>query len=64
MNYYNQSQMPKFNPQQFQQMVTQMPNNMLQQLVVQAQMSGIKQSDIQNGLNYIYSLQNKTPNGF
>lgn len=74
MNYFNQPQPqfypqqmpsrvmtpPAFNPNQFQQMAMNMPENMLSQLVVQAQMSGINNQDIQKGLEYINSFRNQT----
>lgn len=66
MNYYNQPQIPQIpqiNFNQFQQMAANLPESMLAQLVAQAQMSGIKQQDIENGLNYIKSLRNQTPYG-
>lgn len=76
MNYFNQPQSqpqfypqqmpqramtpPAFNLNQFQQMAMNMPENMLSQLVVQAQMSGINNQDIQKGLEYINSFRNQT----
>lgn len=65
MNYYNQNQpqFPQINFNQFQQMAANLPESMLAQLVAQAQISGIKQQDIENGLNYIKSLRNQTPYG-
>lgn len=67
MNYYNQPQpqfqrqIPQINFSQFQQMAANLPESMLAQLVAQAQLSGIKQQDIENGLNYINSLRNQSP---
>lgn len=69
MNYYNQPQpqfqrqIPQINFNQFQQMAANLPESMLAQLVAQAQLSGIKQQDIENGLNYINSLRNQSPQG-
>ena len=65
MNYYNhnQPQFPQINFNQFQQMAANLPESMLAQLVAQAQISGIKQQDIESGLNYIKSLRNQTPYG-
>lgn len=63
MNYYNQPQIPQINFNQFQQMAANLPESMLAQLVAQAQLSGIKQQDIENGLNYINSLRNQSPRG-
>ena len=67
MNYYNQpqpqfqQQIPQINFNQFQQMAANLPESMLAQLVAQAKLSGIKQQDIENGLNYINSLRNQSP---
>lgn len=63
MNYYNQPQIPQINFNQFQQMAANLPESMLAQLVAQAQISGIKQQDIESGLNYIKSLRNQSPQG-
>ena len=68
MNYYNPNPTPQFqnqpiDPNQFRMMVAGLPDNMLNQLVMKAQLAGIKQSDIQNGLSIINQFRNQSPYG-
>lgn len=66
MIYYNpsfQSQPQPIDPNQFRMMVSSLPDNMINQLIMQAQLAGIKQSDIQNGLSIINQFRNQTPYG-
>ena len=68
MTYYNptpnfQPQPQSIDPNQFRMMVAGLPDNMLNQLVMKAQLAGIKQSDIQSGLSIINQFRNQTPYG-
>ena len=47
------------NPQQFQQWLPQINQNMLQQLVNQARQQGMSDLDIQAGLNFINSMRSR-----
>ena len=46
-----------FNLNQFQQMAHGITDNMLEQLVRQAQSQGISNKDIENGLDYILKIR-------
>ena len=52
-------QMIGVNPQQFQQWLPQVNQNMLQQLINQARQQGMSDSDIQAGLNFINSMRSR-----
>ena len=54
-----QQQMTGVNPQQFQQWLPQINQNMLQQLINQARQQGMSDSDIQAGLNFINSMRSR-----
>lgn len=56
LNQNNSNKIP-FNPTQFQQMAPSITNNMLEQLVRQAQMQGISNKDIEIGLDYILKMR-------
>jgi hypothetical protein len=47
------------NPQQFQQWLPQVNQNMLQQLINQARQQGMNDADIQAGLNFINSMRSR-----
>ena len=47
------------NPQQFQQWLPQINQNMLQQLINQARQLGMNDADIQAGLNFINSMRSR-----
>jgi hypothetical protein len=47
------------NPQQFQQWLPQINQNMLQQLISRARQQGMSDSDIQAGLNFINSMRSR-----
>lgn len=51
-----QNQQP-FDPVQFQKMVPNLNNLMLQQIIQQARAQGIPENKIQEGVNYINSLR-------
>ena len=52
-----QQQMSGVNPQQFQQWLPNLNNNMLQQLVQQARQQGISEQDIKTGLEFLNQLR-------
>jgi hypothetical protein len=54
-----QQQMTGVNPQQFQQWLPQINQNMLQQLISRARQQGMSDSDIQAGLNFINSMRSR-----
>ena len=54
-----QQQMTGVNPQQFQQWLPQINQNMLQQLINQARQQGMNDTDIQAGLNFINSMRSR-----
>lgn len=54
-----QQQMTGVNPQQFQQWLPQINQNMLQQLINQARQQGMNDADIQAGLNFINSMRSR-----
>ena len=54
-----QQQMTGVNPQQFQQWLPQINQNMLQQLINQARQQGMSDADIQAGLNFINSMRSR-----
>lgn len=54
-----QQQMTGVNPQQFQQWLPQINQNMLQQLISQARQQGMNDADIQAGLNFINSMRSR-----
>ena len=54
-----QRQMTGVNPQQFQQWLPQINQNMLQQLISRARQQGMSDSDIQAGLNFINSMRSR-----
>ena len=54
-----QQQMTGVNPQQFQQWLPQVNQNMLQQLINQARQQGMNDADIQAGLNFINSMRSR-----
>ena len=47
------------NPQQFQQWLPQINNNIITQLAAQARQQGISEQDIQAGLNFINHLRSR-----
>lgn len=53
----NQNNQQPFDPAQFQRLIPNLNNNMLQQLVQQARAQGISENKIQEGINYINSLR-------
>ena len=59
MRPQQQQQMIGVNPQQFQQWLPQINQNMLQQLINQARQQGMSDSDIQAGLNFINSMRSR-----
>ena len=66
MTYYNpnqQFQNQPLDPNQFRMMVAGLPDNMLNQLVIRAQLAGINQADIQSGLSVINKFRNQSPYG-
>ena len=54
-----QQQVTGVNPQQFQQWLPQINQNMLQQLINQARQQGMNDADIQAGLNFINSMRSR-----
>lgn len=54
-----QSQQTGVNPQQFQQWLPQINQNMLQQLINQARQQGMSDVDIQAGVNFINSMRSR-----
>ena len=59
---FPQQQRPQqvgINPQQFQQWLPQLNQNMLQQLIAQARQQGISDKDIQAGINFINQLRSR-----
>ena len=54
-----QQQMTGVNPQQFQQWLPQINQNMLQQLVNQARQQGISEQDIKTGLEFLNQLRSR-----
>lgn len=54
-----QSQQTGVNPQQFQQWLPQINQNMLQQLINQARQQGMSDADIQAGINFINSMRSR-----
>ena len=54
-----QTQQIGINPQQFQQWLPQINQNMLQQLINQARQQGMNDADIQAGLNFINSMRSR-----
>lgn len=67
MNFFNNfqptyqptlnNQPPKFNPEQFKQVVSQIDENTLNNLVQQARYLGMSNEQIQEGLKYIQSMK-------
>lgn len=67
MNFFNNfqptyqptlnNQPPKFNPEQFKQVVSQIDENTLNSLVQQARYLGMSNEQIQEGLKYIQSMK-------
>ena len=51
------NQSPKFNPEQFKQVVSQIDENTLNNLVQQARYLGMSNEQIQEGLKYIQSMK-------
>lgn len=59
MRFPQQPQQSGINPQQFQQWLPQINQNMLQQLINQARQQGMNDADIQAGLNFINSMRSR-----
>ena len=59
MQFPQQPQQSGINPQQFQQWLPQINQNMLQQLINQARQQGMNDADIQAGLNFINSMRSR-----
>ena len=67
MNFFNNfqptyqpilnNQPPRFNPEQFKQVVSQIDENTLNNLVQQARYLGMSNEQIQEGLKYIQSMK-------
>lgn len=67
MNFFNNfqptyqptlnNQPPKFNPEQFKQVVSQIDENTLNNLIQQARFLGMSNEQIQEGLKYIQSMK-------
>ena len=67
MNFFNNfkpnfqsvlaNQLPKFNPDQFKQAVSQIDESTLNNLVQQARYLGMSNEQIQEGLKYIQSMK-------
>lgn len=47
------------NPQQFQQWLPQLNQNMLSQLINQARQQGMSEQDIQTGINFINQMRSR-----